>query len=485
MSLRAILTGRFGRAALTTVLTLACLLATGGSAAAASADDAVSPSADVTSTLVTVAAHASRWSHHPRWQELEAGNLGEAPYHEPGQGPPRSPAQRLISFAEAALRPAPETDADDRAWCRQPTRWQRLQTIAKADGVSLPEASSCTSLDRFADPAAIVGLEVLFVAPTSARSSARFGHLLLRLRKVVPSGPDADDSAAARSDGQPDGSDDLVYEISAITGFRSSDLSFLAGGLTGDYPLVFDPQSLHSVLTENLHAQQRNIQRFSLNLTASQRRAVLRLLWQVERELALPYRFTNRNCGTYLLWLLAAALDGAPAIDPRVALWAAPAEVVDTLRRVTMPHNRLPLLHHTPGSFQTSGEQRDQARRALYSATSLQERLQAAVLVARAELDLAKATADKIRMEQIQPIPGHPLPDVKQLLQWRRQLYQREDRAWRRAVQVERLLWIDRYVDQAPRREATASELTALATARAAEAAFVQATDAYMAFSDS
>lgn len=471
---------------LTCALHLA-LFAWGGLAFATNsqADSSIQPSADVTATLAAVAARAGRWSQDPRWLALEAGNLNESVYTLPGQASPPAPGERLVAFVKAALQPLPDIDADDRAWCRQPTRWERLQALARAEGIALPAATSCTSLERFADPGVVTGMEVLFVAPTSARSSASFGHLLLRLRQT----PISDGSAAVgeSTEGELSSaeSDDIVYEISAITGFRHSDLAFLAGGLSGDYPLVFDPQSLRSVLAENLHSQQPNIQRFTLNLAVDQRRAILRLLWQVERELALPYRFTNRNCGTYLLWLLATALDGAPVIDARVALWAAPAEVIDTLRRVQMPQDGRPLLRHEAGSFQTSGELRDKALAVANSAVTVQERLEALVLAARADLDIAKAAEEKVRIERILPVPGHPLPDVAQLLQWRRQLYAREDRAWRRAVHVERLLWIDRYVDQAPRRPATAGELRTLQAAQAAEAAFVAATDAYLSFSES
>ncbi len=142
------------------------------------------------------------------------------------------------------------------------------------------------------------------------------------------------------------------------------------------------------------------------------------------------------------------------------------------------------MLRHVAGSFQSSGEARDKALQSVAVATTEGERLQAKVLAARAEQDVAQAIEDKIRIERILPIPGQPLPDVAQLLAWREQLYQREDPAWRRAVHIERLLWIDRYIDQAPRREVTPSEISALEVASAARAAFVRATDSYLTYSE-
>ena len=479
--------------------------------ASASPNDAAAPlplDATTTATIANVRAHAQRWSRDPRWLALEARNLGEAPYRLPGSAPAPSLADQLLTFATAELAPPPGTADDDRAACRQPTRWRVLQALAQHDRVALPAAATCTAMHAFSDPDVVVALEVLFVAPTTARASASFGHLLLRLVR----GPEPN-------------LHDTVYEISAITGFRDSSLSYAARGLSGAYPLVFDPQALNAALTDNLHGQQRQIQRFALNVTAPQRRAILQLLWQIERELALPYRFLNRNCATYLLWMLSTALDDAPRIAPKVRMWAAPAEILDRMAQIRMPHDGKPLLRHEPGGFESSNGHKlralavaeaanlelqalpapwgvrlrasqalsPDALAALAQATvaqepsssaSIERMLQARVIAARADHDAGQANEERIQRERIQLQPDRPLPGLPELLEWRRLAYLHEDPAWRRDQQIKRLLWIDDYAAQAPRRKATRSEREELAQAKAARQAFVRATDSYLAVSD-
>ncbi|MCO4760368.1 MAG: DUF4105 domain-containing protein [Myxococcales bacterium] len=447
------------------------------------------------------------WAANRRWLALDAGNLGEAPYSATGQPPVRSQQQRLVAFAASALRPDKGRAADDHPACRQPQRWRVLRQLAGRDGVALPARPTCTALDAFADPDKTTSLEVLFVAPSSTRAAASFGHLVLRL---VRGDPDAVDAAER----------DPAFEITALTGFHHSSLSYLAQGMSGGFPLVFEQSRLRTVLADNLHGQQRSIRRLRLNLTRAQRRAVLELLWQVERELALPYRFLNRNCGTYLVWLLATALDGKPHIDPKVFLYASPAAMVDRLARVTMRHDGRPLLAPQPGTFETSEQRKDRAKLTMYAARNELSRLNgglgnrwryvdlgslkrvrqlttetlktapkmapvihrlllASVWVTRADVDVTKARADKIERERVQAIPGRPFPGIREVMGWRRTFFQHEDPKWRRQRRIERVLWVQDYMKKAPRRPATSSEKASLAQAEAAHARFVQVTDVY------
>ncbi len=477
--------------------------------ASASAPAVVLPmEATTTATLEAIRKRAVRWSSDRRWMALDARTLGEAPFRLAGSAKAPSFADALVDFAKAELVPPPGTADDDRVACRQPARWRLLQKLASGEGVDLPAAPSCTAMAAFADPAVVVGLEVLFVALTSAQASASFGHLLLRLVR----GPEPEIH-------------DVVYEISAITGFRDSSLAYVGRGLSGAYPLVFDPQTLSSALADNLHGQQRNIQRFALNVTAAQRRTILQLLWQVERDLALPYRFLNRNCATYLLWLLSTALDDAPEVGARVRLAASPAEILNRMADIAMPHDGEPLLRHEPGGFESSNSHR---LRAVASARAIRKRLdalpaplgprwrasdalgpdalaalalatvaalpthratierllQARVIAARAELDSGQAAAVKVDRERVRPRPDRPLPDLAHLLEWRRLAYLREDKKWRRDQQIARLLWIDDYAATAPRRAANRAERDILAGTERARAAFVCATDGYLATAD-
>lgn len=473
---------------------------------------AVGPTEDRQRQLGIITAHSREWSRRPGWLAQDAGNLGERAFRLDDSTAGDSRAKQLVKFARTVLFPANDVANDDLPACRQPRRWRLLQRLTLGEGIELPSHATCTALAQFMDPATVVDLEVLFVAPTSARAAASFGHLLLRLRH------------SEKTDGVPS-QDDTVYEISALTGYQHSVLDYLARGLGGGFPLVFDPRPLSATLADNLAREQRSIQRFRLNLTSLQRSRVLEFLWQVERDLVLPYRFLNRNCATYLLWLIATALDGAPPIDPNIAAWAAPADVLDQLARVQMPHDGRPLLQHVAGGFESSGDRATRARDAADAAqkmlaslvpalaerwrlagglsvpqlTALADRtlkiapesanamnviMSAGVLQARASADVAKARADQIDRERIRPNPGEPLPGLAKVLTWRRAFYLHESPSWRRARLLDHLNRVDQYVKRTPRRPATTSELSDIAAAEQANKSFVRATDAYAAVAD-
>ncbi len=474
---------------------------------------AAPPALSTAQTLARIRTHARAWSAHPRWRALHAGNLGERHFVVPGDRERGAPALELLRFARRALSPAPGLADDDLPACREPVRWQVLQELADASGVPLPSAPTCTALRAFTDPARTFALELLFVAPTTAKAAASFGHVLLRLRRRAP--------------GEPEGARDVAYEVSAHTGFRHTTLSYLAGGLSGRFPLVFDPRPLHTVVAQIRHGEQRHIQRISLNLTAPQRRAVLRLLWQVERTLVLPYRFLNRNCGTYVLWLLATALDGQVALPVDFTLWAAPAAVLDALSAVTMSHDGRPLAGHEPGGWESSGATRLRALRARLDAEDglrrvlpralfrqlrrfeqrsppelrtltqqaiahapaqaprlLAQLLTAATLAARARADEGRAAAQEVDAQRVQPLPGQPLPGVAEVMAWRRRLYRHEAPSWRRQRRIDRVLWTQAYARKAPRRPATRSERATLTQATAAWETFERVTARVAAVAD-
>lgn len=459
-----------------------------------------------------IAKHSNAWSRSPSWLAQDGGDLGERSFRLDDMTGKHTRAKKLVTFARSVLLPSNDTAPNDLPACTQPRRWRLLQRLVRTQGIDLPSHATCTALVQFMDPATIVDLEVLFIAPTSARAAASFGHLQLRLkrRKIA---------------GGVSGQDDVVYEISALTGFRHSVLDYLGRGLGGGFPLVFDPRPLSAALADNLDREQRSIQRFRLNLTSLQRSRVLEFLWQVERNVVLPYRFLNRNCATYLLWLVSTALDGKPAIDANIAGWAAPAEVLDKLAQIQMPHDGRPLLQHVAGGFQSSGDRAKRARTASddahkvltslvptlakrwrmaddltvpqlivlagdtlkiapESANAITVIMWAEVLEARAAADVAKARADQIDRQRIRPIPGEPLPGLAKVLAWRRAFYLHESPSWRRARLLDRLTWVDQYVQRAPRRPASRSERSDITAAEKANRSFIKATEVYAAVAD-
>lgn len=444
---------------------------------------------------------------------LDARHLGQEPFHLDGQ-PVASPSDDLIDFARAVLAPAYDVPRDDLAACRQPVRWQLLREDVRSLGLDLPTPPTCTALAGFADPQTTTGLEVWFVAPTGSRAAASFGHILLRL---------------VRPAGERDGAPEVVYEISALTGVQHSLLDYLARGLGGGFPLVFEPVPIDEILHDSLGRDQRGIQRFRLDLTAGQRRHVLRMLWQAERTVLLPYRFLNRNCATYLLWLLATALDDLPAdpvpLDDTVDAWESPAAVLDRLAEVKNPANGQPLLQHVAGGFETSRDRAERAEQAAVqglawldarldserrrrwqdldapavdvadlvrqtlavapdAGAAIDTILLARVLASRAAADRAQALADKVDEGRIQPIPSRPLPNLATVIGWRKAVYAHEDPQWHRERLLERVAWVEDYLQHAPRRPATPEEQRAVDEALQARRRFDQATEDYASAAD-
>ena len=454
-----------------------------------------------------VRTHASTWSADRRWLAQYAGTLDGNAYRGDGATDPPPPAAAMITFADALLADAASPTVDDGPACRQPWRRRLLQERLRSVGLSLPDAPPCPALARFHDTSEI---ELLFVAPSSVRASAGFGHVLIRLVGVDRS------------------RDDITFEVSALTGMRHAGLEFLYRGMTGGFPLVFDAQSLQTVLHENRVREQRSLQRFALNLTAAQRHRVLDLLWQSERELIAPYRFFSRNCATYVLWLVETALDGDPVVNGLSPAWAAPAEAIDRLAAITMPHNHLPLLHYVPGSFQSTVERAEAARVAgdlAMAALLHDDRLPppvcalwrqwrdlqadalaglvrqtlaarpdramaiAAVLLGelaqrRAEVDQVAAAVEHMELRRLQPIAGEPPPDLATLLAWRKAYYAHEEQAWRRDRKLDQIAKVEDYLRRAPRSALASADLAVQAEAAQARAHFEAATDAYATVAD-
>lgn len=454
-----------------------------------------------------VRAHAQAWSTDRRWLAQYAGATGGDAFSGHGAAAAPTSAADMIAFTNAILADAASPTADDSPACRQPWRHRLLNDQLRTVGLTLPTAPPCPSLARFEDTRQI---ELLFVAPSGERASAGFGHLLIRLR------------------GSDRTRDDVTFEVSALTGTGHTGLAFLYRGITGGFPLVFEAQSLQSVLHENRVREQRSLQRFALNLTADQRRRVLDLLWQSERELVAPYRFFSRNCATYVLWLLETALDGHPMVAGLSPVWISPAEAIDRLAAVTMPHNAAPLLYYVPGSFQSTAAQvpraRNAANRALQAvvddprlsrniaaqwpqwrnmdgvglATLVRQTLDespsqtttiAAILLGevaqrRADMDRVAAAVEQMDLGRLQPIAGEPPPDVATLLAWRNAYYAHEDNQWRSDRKLEQIATVESYLRRAPRLPVSSVGRALLAEAAQVQARFVRATDTYAAVAD-
>lgn len=227
-------------------------------------------------------------------------------------------------FARERLQ---ELDPDLTVTCQQFTKVRILgDRIRELDSQwedprrSLPHLQDgeplCPAFQRWARPDLVDGFDIFLAAPTADQPESLYGHLLLHVRY--------------RSDGRVRGEGfEPVYQFGAVTDTDVAPVDYFTRGLLGGFPTILELNSFRGVDRIFLQYQQRSLRRFSLQLTPEQSRHFLERIWEGERRIRYPYVFFPHNCASFLVDLL------APAVDPGLA---------QQQRRIVMPTDVLDML---------------------------------------------------------------------------------------------------------------------------------------------
>lgn len=175
-----------------------------------------------------------------------------------------------------------------------------------------PLYPTCPEFERWANIHDLKNIEILAASATPDRPESIYGHLFMRLEYK------------GKSNGF-----EPVFQFGAVTSTDVSALDYFFKGLFGGFTSVLDISSYGATQRRILQREQRNMKRFSLNLSPSQRVLVLERIWEMERRHRLPYVFFFNNCASFILDLLGSALD--IEFSQRSSFIVTPSDVLDAL----------------------------------------------------------------------------------------------------------------------------------------------------------
>ncbi|RAL21229.1 hypothetical protein DL240_13945 [Lujinxingia litoralis] len=293
------------------------------------------------------------WSRDFRWQRINGWHrkMRSGPHNQDPWGYQRPMGMRsahldLVTFAEAYfVRPEDlllervaepgmgarleELDPNMTLSCQHFTASRALNTfIGEMDPAwreperSLPRSQlsgqSCPAFEQWARVDDLAGFDVLLAAATS-RPQSLYGHLLLHVKYKG--------GGLVRSEGF-----EPVYQFGAVTDANVDPVDYLVRGLLGGFPTVLELNSFRGVDRLILQYEQRNLRRYSLQLSPEQSRRLLERIWETERRVRYPYRFLSDNCASFLIDLMEPALEvDLPRERSGIVM---PTDVLDTLATI-------------------------------------------------------------------------------------------------------------------------------------------------------
>ncbi|MDY6906491.1 MAG: DUF4105 domain-containing protein [Thermodesulfobacteriota bacterium] len=275
----------------------------------------------------------------------------------------KSPSEDFVTTALFFVLP-PDSTIEDSIKCRIPKKYNFLTSIFPAFHSPLESPGiTCCSMDdcflddlMFLDPNngngidvgpvnmdTVDGIEVLYAMPGSGDVAEIAGHLLLRIR--LNNNP----KAKQRGIENPN---DLVISFLADTGEEPSlppeqpvkipieckknwfnlvnndpgndamdSVIQSLKGLSGGFLTLMDRQTLAQALKSYTVEQDRNLLRYRLNLTDTQKRNLLDRLFRAKKNYKTGYYFFNKNCASVLIKVVAQGIgnDEIMNFDPLVS----------------------------------------------------------------------------------------------------------------------------------------------------------------------
>lgn len=335
------------------------------------------------------------WSEQSRWRTINGWSDGS---DEPLNNDPwgysrylgmRSARLDLATFAEEFLvrpedllleraedsedyrRRVADVDPNQTVVCQQFTRRRVLNDmLEELDGDwreprrNLPHIEAgeptCPAFEQWARPDDLDGFDLLLAAATADQPESLFGHLLLHVRY--------DGDGEVRGAGF-----EPVYQFGAITDQNIDPVEYLTRGLLGGFPSILELNTFRGIDRLFLQYQQRDLRRYRLNLTDEQSLRVLERIWEGERRIRYPYLFLSDNCASFLIDLLAPALE--LPLPERQGGIKMPTDVLDTLAEIDNGDLGA-LLEKRPGTLRSN---RHVAEEAVLQRRALTEKLSQAI----------------------------------------------------------------------------------------------------------
>ncbi len=202
----------------------------------------------------------------------------------------RSAALDFATFAREFFLPPAYKDPLSYVKFRLPDRYAFFSALFRSAPDPLQDPAGGPSFRDWVDPEEVEHIEILVTTPTSASPASIAGHSLLLIKR--------------KTDFH-DGRDSLVLGFVAETSrdMRNQINTWTYGyrGITGYYPSLIQEESLEELVQRATILENRDVQRFKLNLTEEETARLIERLWVVKNTFTYQYKFFGQNCASMLV----------------------------------------------------------------------------------------------------------------------------------------------------------------------------------------
>ena len=202
----------------------------------------------------------------------------------------RSAGLDFATFACEFFLPPAYKDPLSYVKFRLPDRYAYFSGLFQSAPDPLKDLACSQGFRDWVDPEDVEHIEILVTTPTSATPASIAGHSLMLIK---------------RKQDYYDGRDSLVLGFVAETSLdmRNGIDSWTYGyrGITGYYSSMIQEESLEELVQRATILENRDVQRFRLNLTEEETARLIERLWVIKNAFTYQYKFFGQNCASMLL----------------------------------------------------------------------------------------------------------------------------------------------------------------------------------------
>jgi hypothetical protein len=258
----------------------------------------------------------ARWSRGPFFADRPRNINPEGFAGDTGR---RSAELDFATFACEFFIPPAYKDPLSYVKYRLPDRYAFFKSLFGSEPDPLKDLYGSPSFGDWIDPEDVEHIEILVTTPTSSSPASIAGHALLLIK---------------RKQDFYDGRDSLVLGFVGETSVdKRNDVDPLIygyRGITGYYASAIQEESLEALVQRATILENRDVQRFRLNLTEEETTRLIERLWVIKNAFTYQYKFFRQNCVSMLLDTLNHVFPAEERIELNVPM-VAPMHVIASL----------------------------------------------------------------------------------------------------------------------------------------------------------
>jgi len=231
----------------------------------------------------------------------------------------RSAGLDFATFACEFFLPPAYKDPLSYVRFRLPDRYAFFRSLFEYTPDPLKDLACAQSFRDWIDPEDVEHIEILVTTPTSSSPASMAGHALMLVK---------------RKQDFYDGSDSLVLGFVGETSLDKRNgigpLIYAYRGISGHYSSMIQEESLDNLVQRATILENRDVQRFRLNLTEEESARLVERLWVIKHAFTYQYKFFSQNCVSMLLDTLNHVFPPEERIELNVPM-VAPMHVIASL----------------------------------------------------------------------------------------------------------------------------------------------------------